>query len=320
MSTRSSFAFHGWRIVYTEFGGGPAALTPSGQRGTTARKAPARGRPLIMVHGVLLGQTMHWPLAEDLAALGNRVITIDLLGHGASDRPRELARYTMGEFSQQIEALMDHLELEEAAIMGTSLGTNAALELACRSPERLRGLILEMPVLEGALVAGALTFTPMLLALMFGEPVLNFVSRAARAVPRRVAAALRQRAARRGPRGPLLRRLRASGVVLRKHRAGGERAPPAEDARARARPSPRPSAPVLGRRHACLGDAERAARRGKLARGAAPEPRAPDARDRGVPGRGLGRERPDERRFTEASQATRHGRGSKRLSSRRRPR
>jgi pimeloyl-ACP methyl ester carboxylesterase len=139
-----------------------------------------------MVHGVLFAQTMHWPLAEGLAALGNRVITVDLLGHGASDRPRELARYTMGEFSQQIEALMDHLELEEAAIMGTSLGANAALELACRSPERLRGLVLEMPVLEGALVAGALTFTPLLIALMFGEPVLNVISRAARAVPRRL--------------------------------------------------------------------------------------------------------------------------------------
>lgn len=186
MSTSSSFAFHGWRIAYSEFGGGPAALTPSGQRGTTSSKAPANGRPLIMAHGVLFSQTMHWPLAEDLAALGNRVITVDLLGHGASDRPRELARYTMGEFSQQIEALMDHLGLEEAAVMGTSLGANAALELACRSPERLRGLVIEMPVLEGALVAGALTFTPLLLALMYGEPVLNVISRAARAVPRRV--------------------------------------------------------------------------------------------------------------------------------------
>jgi pimeloyl-ACP methyl ester carboxylesterase len=182
----SSFAFHGWRVAYTEFGGGPAALTPSGQRGRTARKAPAQGRPLIMVHGVLLAQTMHWPLAESLAARGNRVITVDLLGHGASDRPRERARYTMGDFSQQIEALMDHLELEEAALMGTSLGANAALELACRAPDRLRGLVIEMPVLEGALLAGAVTFTPLLVALTFGEPALKLLARAARTVPRRL--------------------------------------------------------------------------------------------------------------------------------------
>lgn len=182
----SSFAFHGWRIAYTEFGGGPAAVTPAGKRGRTARQAPAKTRPLIMAHAVMLSQAMHWPLAEYLAARGNRVITVDLLGHGASDRPRELARYTMGSFSQQIEALMDHLELDEAVLMGTSLGANASLELACRSPERLRGLVIEMPVLEGALMAGALVFTPLLVALTVGEPALKLMGYAARAVPRRV--------------------------------------------------------------------------------------------------------------------------------------
>lgn len=179
-----TFKFHGWQIAYTEFGGGPAALTPSGRRGRTARKAPAGGRPLIMAHGVLLAQTMDWPLAEALAARGNRVITLDFLGHGASDAPHELGLYTMGSFSQQIETLMDHLELEHAVIMGTSLGANAALELACRSPERLRGLVIEMPVLEGALLAGALTFTPMLVALRFGGPAVRAVRRVASAVPR----------------------------------------------------------------------------------------------------------------------------------------
>jgi pimeloyl-ACP methyl ester carboxylesterase len=181
----SSFAFHGWRIAYTEFGGGPAAVTATGKRGRTARKAPAKSRPLIMAHAVMLSQAMHWPLAEHLAARGNRVITVDLLGHGASDRPRELARYTMGSFSQQIEALMDHLDLDEAVLMGTSLGANASLELACRSPERLRGLVIEMPVLEGALMAGALAFTPLLVALTVGEPALKLMGYAARAVPRR---------------------------------------------------------------------------------------------------------------------------------------
>jgi pimeloyl-ACP methyl ester carboxylesterase len=181
-----SFDFHGWRLSYTEFGGGPAVVTAAGRRGRTARRGPGQDRPLIMAHAVMLSQTMHWPLAEFLAARGNRVITLDLLGHGHSDRPRELARYTMGSFSRQIEALMDHLALEEAVLMGTSLGANASLELACRAPERLRGLVIEMPVLEGALVAGALAFTPLLIALQLGEPALRLASYAARAVPRRV--------------------------------------------------------------------------------------------------------------------------------------
>ncbi|HEX4564462.1 MAG TPA: alpha/beta fold hydrolase, partial [Solirubrobacteraceae bacterium] len=83
-----SFPYQGQHISYEEFGGGPAAVTARGDRGRTARSAPARARPLILVHGLLLSGEMHRPLAEALAARGNRVIAIDLLGHGASDRPR----------------------------------------------------------------------------------------------------------------------------------------------------------------------------------------------------------------------------------------
>jgi pimeloyl-ACP methyl ester carboxylesterase len=114
------------------------------------------------------------------------VITVDLLGHGESDRPRDMWRYSMYSFGEQLIALMDHLEIEEAVIMGTSLGANSSLEVAARAPERLRGMIVEMPVLDNALLASALTFTPILVALTFGEPVMKRVASIARAVPRRV--------------------------------------------------------------------------------------------------------------------------------------
>src|SRR3977135_4017010 len=90
-----SFQFEGQRLAYTEYGGGPAAVTPAGARGRTARSAPAQERPLILLHGLLLSQQMHRPLAEDLAVFGNRVITLDLLGHGKSDRPRDMVGYSM---------------------------------------------------------------------------------------------------------------------------------------------------------------------------------------------------------------------------------
>jgi pimeloyl-ACP methyl ester carboxylesterase len=178
------FKFEGQRIAYTEYGGGPAAVTTSGRRGRTARSAPAAARPLILVHGLLLAQTMHARLAEDLAARGNRVVTIDLLGHGESDRPRDMWRYSMRFFSDQVLALMDHLELEQAVVMGTSLGANTALGIALDAPQRLRGMVIEMPVLDNALLASALTFTPILVALTFGEPAMKLVARGARAVPR----------------------------------------------------------------------------------------------------------------------------------------
>jgi pimeloyl-ACP methyl ester carboxylesterase len=178
------FVHEGLRIAYTEYGGGPAAVTPSGRRGRTARSAPAASRPLILVHGLLLSQEMHRPLARDLAALGNRVVTVDLLGHGESDRPRDMWRYSMHIFAEQVLALMDHLELEQAVVMGTSLGANTALEIASAAPQRLRGMVIEMPVLDNALLASALTFTPILLALTFGEPAMKLVSRVTRAIPR----------------------------------------------------------------------------------------------------------------------------------------
>jgi pimeloyl-ACP methyl ester carboxylesterase len=182
----SSFRFEGQRIAYTEFGGGPAAVTSGGGRGRTAKSSPAHDRPLILLHGLLLSQEMHRPLAEELAARGNRVITLDLLGHGQSDRPRDMWRYSMAFYGEQVIALMDHLQIEEAVVMGTSLGANAALEIAASKPDRLRALVIEMPVLDNGLLSSALTFTPLLVALTIGEPVMKLLARVTSAVPRKL--------------------------------------------------------------------------------------------------------------------------------------
>jgi pimeloyl-ACP methyl ester carboxylesterase len=138
----------------------------------------------VLLHGLLLSQRMHEPLARSLAERGNRVITLDLLGHGLSDRPLETACYSMTFFGQQVIALLDHLDIDEAVVLGTSLGANTALEAAAFAPERLRGMVIEMPVLDSALLACALAFTPLMLALSFGEPLMRLVQFGARQVPR----------------------------------------------------------------------------------------------------------------------------------------
>ncbi len=81
---------------------------------------------------------------------------------------------------------MDHLGIEQAVVMGTSLGANTALEVASAHPERLRGLVLEMPVLDNGLLGSALAFTPFLVAVTFGEPLMKIVSRVTRTIPRRL--------------------------------------------------------------------------------------------------------------------------------------
>jgi len=142
-------------------------------------------RVTVLLHGLLLSQRMHVPLARALAERGDRVVTLDLLGHGQSDRPADMWRYSMGCFAQEVVGLLDHLEVDEAVVGGTSLGANVTLEVASLAPERLRGMVVEMPVLDNALLACAVAFTPLLIALTVGEPAMKAISRLARLVPER---------------------------------------------------------------------------------------------------------------------------------------
>ena len=118
------------RLEYTEYGAGDHWV--------------------VLLHGQLMPRRMHQPLARSLAAEGLHVVTLDLLGHGRSDRPADPLVYSMTAFAEQVVALLDHLGAAQAVIGGTSLGANVSLEVADIAPERVRGLILEMPVLDNA--------------------------------------------------------------------------------------------------------------------------------------------------------------------------
>ena len=157
------FEYGGYRLAYSSYGEGP--------------------RVTVLLHGLLFSQRMHDELARALAERGHRVVTLDLLGHGQSDRPRDMWRYSMSEFGREAVALLDHLDVEQAAVMGTSLGANATLEVASLAPERLRGMVIEMPVLDNALLGCAVTFTPLMLGLTFGAPAARLLSRVARVLP-----------------------------------------------------------------------------------------------------------------------------------------
>jgi pimeloyl-ACP methyl ester carboxylesterase len=160
--TTVDFEFDGHRLVYDEYGSGD--------------------RVVLLLPGLLFSRKMHRPLAETLAERGHRVLCLDLLGHGDSDRPPEMSSYSMTTFGRQPIGLLDHIGVERAVVGGTSLGANAALEAAAVAPERVRGLLVEMPVLDNALLGCALAFTPLLVGLTFGAPVARLLGRGARAV------------------------------------------------------------------------------------------------------------------------------------------
>jgi pimeloyl-ACP methyl ester carboxylesterase len=158
------FEYEGHRLVYDDYGSGD--------------------RVVLLLPGLLFSRRMHRPLAETLADRGHRVLCFDLLGHGDSDRPPEMWHYSMTIFGAQAIALLEHLDVPRAVIGGTSLGANVTLEAAARAPERVQGMLIEMPVLDNALLGCALAFTPLLVTLTFGAPGVRLVGRLAGAVPR----------------------------------------------------------------------------------------------------------------------------------------
>jgi pimeloyl-ACP methyl ester carboxylesterase len=160
----SEFGHEGHRIRYDSYGEGD--------------------RVIILAHGLLMNRGMFSRLGPALAERGHRAICVDLLGHGRSDRPEDLRLYSMPRFARQVSKLIDHLGLDSAVVGGTSLGANVALELATREPEKVRGLFIEMPVLDNALAAIAAIFAPMFLALRFGKPAFEVLSRVTSVVPR----------------------------------------------------------------------------------------------------------------------------------------
>ena len=152
------------RLEYTEYGSGDQWV--------------------VLVHGQLMPRRMHQPLARTLAAEGLHVVTVDLLGHGRSDRPADPLAYSMTAFGEQVIALLDHLGVPQAIIGGTSLGANVSLEVADLAPERVRGLLLEMPVLDNAVEAGIIAFAPLMFAARFLPFTVTGLRLVTRPIPR----------------------------------------------------------------------------------------------------------------------------------------
>jgi pimeloyl-ACP methyl ester carboxylesterase len=152
------------RLEYTEYGSGDSWV--------------------VLLHGQLMPRRMHQPLARALAAQGLHVVTLDLLGHGRSDRPADPHAYSMQAFAQQVVALLDHLGAPQAVVGGTSLGANVSLEVAVLAPERVKGLLIEMPVLNNALEAGIVAFAPLMFAARFLPFTVDGLRLLTRPIPR----------------------------------------------------------------------------------------------------------------------------------------
>lgn len=158
------FVHDGHELVYEVHGDGP--------------------RTLVFLHGLLLGSGMNRVIARRLAAEGHRVVLLELLGHGRSDPSPYAFDHRIEFYAEQVVGLLDHLELDEAVVGGTSLGANVALQVANDFQHRVRALLLEMPVLERGGVTATLLFVPLLIALRYGTRATRMVTALVRRVPR----------------------------------------------------------------------------------------------------------------------------------------
>jgi pimeloyl-ACP methyl ester carboxylesterase len=140
-------------------------------------------RLLVYTHGLLLDARFNRGIARALADRGHRVVLVDLLGHGRSDKPAHASAYRMDLYVDQVVALLDHLGAEEAVIGGVSLGADVSLMMATHAPERVKGLVIEMPVLEWATPVAALVFVPLLLTLRYGRVLASVLAAGARLLP-----------------------------------------------------------------------------------------------------------------------------------------
>jgi pimeloyl-ACP methyl ester carboxylesterase len=103
------------------------------------------GPPIVLVHGFASTKDVNWVYPTWVSLLrqsGRRVIALDHRGHGASSKLYDPEDYYIGTMMGDVRALLDHLAIPRADIMGYSLGSRISALLALRAPERVRSVIL----------------------------------------------------------------------------------------------------------------------------------------------------------------------------------
>src|ERR1039458_2802900 len=103
------------------------------------------GEPIVLVHGFASNKEVNWVVpgwVETLTRAGRRVIALDNRGHGQSSKLTDPAAYHSAAMAEDVRALLDHLRLERADVMGYSMGARITAFLVMNHPARARQAIL----------------------------------------------------------------------------------------------------------------------------------------------------------------------------------
>lgn len=140
------FFLIGWDYSYyistfknwSEFGGGNLPLFQS-ESSSLYYEDQGKGIPILFVHPPILS-SRNFLYQQKAFVPAFRVITFDIRGHGRSTRSEQAVTYDM--ISQDMLALLDHLEIEKAYIVGYSMGGSVVLNFLLNHPQRISGAVL----------------------------------------------------------------------------------------------------------------------------------------------------------------------------------
>ncbi|MGA7789857.1 MAG: alpha/beta hydrolase [Xanthobacteraceae bacterium] len=103
------------------------------------------GEPIVLVHGFASNKEINWvgpSWVTTLTRAGRRVIALDDRGHGASSKLYDPAAYHSAIMAEDVRALLDHLGLPRADVMGYSMGARISAFLALLHPDKVRSVVL----------------------------------------------------------------------------------------------------------------------------------------------------------------------------------
>jgi pimeloyl-ACP methyl ester carboxylesterase len=104
-----------------------------------------QGDPILLIHGFASNGFVNWrstSWVDLLEKAGRMVVTIDNRGHGHSGKPQAPEAYDAYMMAEDSRALLDHLAIPQADVVGYSMGARLAAILAIEHPERVRSLVL----------------------------------------------------------------------------------------------------------------------------------------------------------------------------------
>jgi 3-oxoadipate enol-lactonase len=119
----------------------PGRLVTVGRHEFLVREiGPADGPPLVLIHGWVYDSLATWHRVAPLLADGRRVLTVDLHGHGRTDRIR--GRYDLTEMADDVVGVLTAVGVSRAPVIGYSMGGMVAQALAHRHPGLVERLVL----------------------------------------------------------------------------------------------------------------------------------------------------------------------------------